>query len=193
MSLAAEAKIIRQQEKQRAKQLRHALRFNYEKAAKYHDKVREGLYLHRIGIVREEARATNIAYGFLRNKQYSQIESFCYSTPDWKRVKELVLKYAEHDSPRWNSSVEESFNTWKEDAVLYILHTHDERAKEEKEEEELDRFFDNFETERKSFFDNFKTEGKNGQPLINKIINYLTTRVDFDKIGYAESSTKTEN
>ena len=133
MSLASEAKIIRKQEKQRAKQLRHALKFNYTRAADYHDAVRTGLYLHRIGIVREEARATNIAYGFLRNKKYSQIESFTYNPPDWARVEELVMKYAERTSPRYNRPVEEVFKAWKEDAIMYIMHTHDVHFQEETE------------------------------------------------------------
>ncbi len=136
MSLAAEAKIIRNQEKKRAKQVRHALKNNYENVALYHDKVRNGLYLHRIGIVREEARATNIAYGFLRNKKYPQIESFAYSVPDWKRVEELVLKYVERTSPRYNRPVEEIFKTWKENAILYVLATHDRLRKDAEQEPE---------------------------------------------------------
>ena len=137
MSLAAEAKIIRNQEKQRTKQLRHALKFNYARAAEYHDTVRTGLYLHRIGIVREEARATNIAYGFLRNKKYSQIESYTYNPPDWARVEELVMKYAERNSPRYNRPVEEAFKAWKEDAVMYIMHTHDPLQEDEEPNEKL--------------------------------------------------------
>lgn len=56
-SLAAEAKIIRQEEKRC-----------------YDKKCRESLYLHRIGIVRDEARLSQLAYGFLRGKPRSIIE-----------------------------------------------------------------------------------------------------------------------
>jgi len=121
MSLAAEAKIIRNQEKQRAKQLRHALKHNYEKAAEYHDKVRNGLYLHRVKDVRSEARASNIAYGFLRNHKYSEIERFTYTHPDWAKVEFLALKYAERSSPRYNKPVEEVFSDWVYEAKSYIL------------------------------------------------------------------------
>lgn len=78
-SLAAEAKIIRQEE----------FRSNL--------KTRDALYWHRIFVVRKEARATNIAYGILRGKSYNQIEQKAHSEPDWKRVKEMLKKYGSSD------------------------------------------------------------------------------------------------
>ena len=75
-SLAAEAKIIRLETK-RAKDVR----------------LKNGLALHRIGIVRYEARHTLIAYGFLRGKPYHKIESKCKEAPDWNKVRKMIEKY----------------------------------------------------------------------------------------------------
>jgi hypothetical protein len=55
-SLAEEARIIRKEEFKSKGQLQF------------------GLYLHRIGKVRSEARHTQLAYGFLRGRKYSQLE-----------------------------------------------------------------------------------------------------------------------
>ena len=78
-SLAAEAKIIRK-ETQRAK-LRS---------------IKHGLYAHRIGVVRPEARYTHLAYGFLRGREYQQIEKKAHIAPNWKRVRKMVQKYGSH-------------------------------------------------------------------------------------------------
>jgi hypothetical protein len=75
-SLAAEAKIIRKEEK-RCK----------------NSSLRNGLYRHRIDVVRYEARHTNLAYGFLRGRTYSQIESGAKKPPDWAKVRKMVEKY----------------------------------------------------------------------------------------------------
>lgn len=54
---------------------------------------RLGLYFHRIKDVRWEARSAQLAYGFLRNRTYQQLEYRTYTTPDYKRIAELVRKY----------------------------------------------------------------------------------------------------
>lgn len=56
-----------------------------------------GLRGHRVNVVRPEARATQIAYGFLRGRTLDQIEGSAISEPNWKRVEELVKKYGEGD------------------------------------------------------------------------------------------------
>jgi len=135
LSLAAEAKIIRKEQNYRHRQRDHAIANGYgERVAEYHDKVRAGLHEHRVTVVRNESRVANIAYGFLRGREYYEIEQYCYTTPNWKRVEELVMKYAEHDNPKYNRPVEEIFKDWKERAVLYIMATHDARAQEEASE-----------------------------------------------------------
>jgi len=74
-SLAEEAKIIRKEE------------------GKTFGQLREELYLHRIGIVRNEARHAHLAYGFIRGRTYEQMEANAKSAPDWDHVKRLVKKY----------------------------------------------------------------------------------------------------
>lgn len=56
-SLAAEAKIIRREEQKTQDNI-----------------VRGSLYSHRVGIVRDEARLSQLAYAFLRNRTYKSIE-----------------------------------------------------------------------------------------------------------------------
>jgi hypothetical protein len=80
-SLAVEATIIRQEE------------------AKYLDR-RPGsvwwwLNYHRIVQLRQEARATHLAYSFLRGRAYRQVENKCHTQPDWQRVTQLVKKYGD--------------------------------------------------------------------------------------------------
>lgn len=73
-SLAAEAKIIRKEER---------------KGGYY----REELYRHRIDVVRYEARHTHIAYGLIRGRTLDQIERADSRPFDHKRVEAMCLKY----------------------------------------------------------------------------------------------------
>lgn len=81
LSLAAEAKIIRQQE---AKARKHGQRT-----------LRIGLADHRRGIVRHEARHAQLAYGFLRGRSYKQMEAKCHPGcgPDFSKVKSSIERY----------------------------------------------------------------------------------------------------
>jgi hypothetical protein len=54
---------------------------------------RSGLWCHRTGPVREEARSAQLAYGFLKGMPYKRIENSCKSAPDWKRTHQLIKKY----------------------------------------------------------------------------------------------------
>ena len=78
-SLAEEARIIRK-ETHRAKNI----------------SIKNGLAEHRKGIVRFEARHTQLAYGFLRGLAYSQMESKTHTEPTWKRMRKMVEKYCTH-------------------------------------------------------------------------------------------------
>lgn len=78
-SLAEEARIIRLEE-HRAKSKKDTFLLN-------------GLKQHRIGIVRYEARHSQLAYAYLRGRQYHQVESICTTDPDWSRVEKLIKKY----------------------------------------------------------------------------------------------------
>lgn len=77
MSLAAEARIIRAEEK----------KWPGEHVA------RIGLHEHRIHSVRPEARHALLAYGFLRGRSYRQLERTAAQPPDWERVGQLIEKF----------------------------------------------------------------------------------------------------
>lgn len=71
-----------------------------------------GLRDHRQNVVRPEARATLIAYGFMRGLPYSRIEASSRTSPNWKRVEELVKKYGEgHINDRMSA-----FQAWRDAA-----------------------------------------------------------------------------
>lgn len=76
-SLAAEAKIIRAEE------------LKYKKAGRGNDPYRNGLYRHRIDVVRREARLTLLAYQFLRGIPYAA----CEKPRKENEIREPQLKY----------------------------------------------------------------------------------------------------
>lgn len=78
-SLADEAKIIRREE---------------SRAKSWHEWI--SLKDHRKGIVRSEARSAQLALAFIRGMSYETVEPYVHpgNEPNWKRVKELVLKYS---------------------------------------------------------------------------------------------------
>lgn len=88
-ALAAEAKIIRFEERRVAGQ------------------IREDLYLHRVQVVRREARATHLAYGYLRGRSYQQLEASCVEPPDWKKIESMVKRYG-------SSTAIEGLKAWRE-------------------------------------------------------------------------------
>jgi hypothetical protein len=88
-SLAAEARIIRREEKQSTGRLRWEL------------------WQHRVEVVRREARLSQIAYGFLRGKRYDQIEKKVgpelpdgriggggpLTAADWVKIESMVERF----------------------------------------------------------------------------------------------------
>jgi hypothetical protein len=91
LSLAAEARIIREQE-QRLCRIARRLRLKQKPTTNIelaHDSIRD----HRKFDIRNEQRATLIAYGFLRGRDYKAIEIKADTSPDWERAKALALKY----------------------------------------------------------------------------------------------------
>ena len=80
-SLAAEARIIRQEERRSYGQLRN------------------DLHSHRVHHVRREARATLLAYGYARGKTYATMERSPRSVPDWDRVERMIKKYSQLKQP----------------------------------------------------------------------------------------------
>lgn len=59
----------------------------------YDDMLRNELVSHRRGVVRPEARATHVAYGFLRGRDYERIEGGAYTAPDWTKIERMVKQY----------------------------------------------------------------------------------------------------
>lgn len=109
-SLAEEARIIRRE----------------TKLAKS-TSIKNGLAEHRKGVVREEARLTHLAYGFLRGREYRQMEAITHTTPNWDRVRKMVSKYGTHFAAygyeNWKQEREDReqllkrFDEWVEEAV----------------------------------------------------------------------------
>ena len=98
-SLAAEARIIRTEEKRQRRYARH------EKATAEHAQLADEMYWHRTRELRTAARETHLAYGYLKGRTYRQIEprtvdpmatvsSYSKQTViDWENVKRMVKYY----------------------------------------------------------------------------------------------------
>lgn len=115
-SLAAEAKIIRAEEKKHTK----CNEFGY-------NPIRWGLRDHRVTVVRSEARHTLLAYGFLRGRSYRQMEPTSEGLPNWDRVWKMIEKYGvcwdwsdkEESSQglkKRQAEQKERFEAWKSEA-----------------------------------------------------------------------------
>lgn len=76
-SLAEEARIIRSEERKTTD-----------------DCCRGSLHLHRVGIVRHEARHSQLAYAYLRRKPYHSLEKNPKELPDRKKLKDLVERFS---------------------------------------------------------------------------------------------------
>lgn len=74
-SLAEEAKIIRKEESRTRGPLRDELR------------------VHRVTVVRHEARHTHLAYGLIRGRTLEQMEAKSRVAPNWEKVKTMCKKY----------------------------------------------------------------------------------------------------
>ncbi len=112
-SLAAEATIIRGDERKHLNAAREAEKANrpakldafgrkpYQISRDTYGSLRH----HRVFDIRIEQRATLIAYGYLRGRAYRQIEQsphwlkapYCRPGPDWARVTAMIVKYAGGD------------------------------------------------------------------------------------------------
>ena len=108
-SLAEEAKIIRRLERKALKRARRVKAWSEQYPLTNDAKVFQSLRCHRKEVVRPEARSTHLAYGFLRGRDYKQIESKCYNQPDWPRIEKLIEKYGEGDK----RDLMQRFSEWK--------------------------------------------------------------------------------
>ena len=82
-SLAAEAAIIRREERRLPRAGMTGLRY--------------ALAQHRRYDVRSEARSALLAYGFLRGLPYARIEAKCWTVPDLARTAEIAAKFGGFD------------------------------------------------------------------------------------------------
>lgn len=81
-SLAEEARIIRQEEK----------RYRGDSSE------RGSLHWHRISIVRDESRAAQLAYAYLRRKPYRSVEQAAKKPVDVKRLTAIVKSFGGYSS-----------------------------------------------------------------------------------------------
>ncbi len=95
--MAAESKIIKQEERK----------------FKHPTKVRSGLQSHRVAVVASECRSAHIAYGFLKGKSYTQIETNPKTKPNWNRIQRIVEKYGVHYFGNNHKFLKEAFEVWK--------------------------------------------------------------------------------
>lgn len=95
LSLGAEARIIRKQEIKVRNRMRK-MRENEKPIPLTMEETRTSLYFHRIGIVHEEARWTQLAYCFLKKTPYLAAEHKLKPDtpkPNLDRIARLVFKF----------------------------------------------------------------------------------------------------
>lgn len=119
-TLAAEAAIIRHEERAALLRGQEHAKLSHGENDEYHE-----LYGHRKEIVRPVARHNLLAYGFLRGVPYARMEAANTRVdPDWSRVKKLVWRF---DDPqkgltapgweKWKAAAEEHLASCNEDSV----------------------------------------------------------------------------
>lgn len=69
------------------------------------------LQSHRKLGIRKSARAAHIAYAFLKNKQYFQIEAKYHEAPDWKEVEKNIKRFTREQDPR---ILAQQFEEWRQ-------------------------------------------------------------------------------
>ncbi len=50
---------------------------------------------HHVNVVRPEARHSQLAYAFLKNKEYYEVERSCVTPPDFAKIWTLVERFGE--------------------------------------------------------------------------------------------------
>jgi hypothetical protein len=81
-SLAEEARIIRREER------------------RTNGFLREELHDHRVKNVRQAARNTHLAYGFIRGRTWEQMEATYAVEPDWDSIDKMLGKYGPFGNER---------------------------------------------------------------------------------------------
>ena len=112
-SLAAEAKIIRQEELKAKKSARWCNERQLSEQAAHYEKDRLSLYEHRIDVVRFECRATSLARAYIKGTPYRAVEQKTHDSAYLMgklkgRMHKLVCKYHNRQEPI------ESLDAWFE-------------------------------------------------------------------------------
>lgn len=115
INLADEAKLIRSKEWRRLALAKKSLENNHPETAEYHMKIHAGHHSHRVTVVRDEARLTNLAYGFLRGNEYCEMEERAKEEPDWNRIRRMALRFREKEYDELVSEFDEWLKRAKED------------------------------------------------------------------------------
>jgi hypothetical protein len=112
-SLAAEAKIIRREERKTKPQIEwKEMTFPNGATIRYQAGEYFELHTHRTGPVRASARHALLAYGYLRGRAYKQLEAKCYDEPDWQNVLNQVKRF----DPSKSNLVPDQFKEWRDAA-----------------------------------------------------------------------------
>ena len=92
--------------KVKTKHLAEESRIIRKEELRTHGDTRDWLYLHRIGVVRPESRATQLAYAFAKGTPLGKVEKYPKNIPQsvWARVTAMVKLYS-------NKSMEE-YKDW---------------------------------------------------------------------------------
>jgi hypothetical protein len=88
-----------------------------------------GQHHHRLTVVRPEIRHSQLAYGFIRGRDYQRMEVGCKRHPNWSRVHDLVMTYGiprQDVHLRWdargrfNDSLMDRYLAWQARARAYL-------------------------------------------------------------------------
>lgn len=115
LTLAAESRIIRRDERKALEKARHWKVMDHPEAGpktespflsgrlmEKHYRAYEDLHDHRTGIVRRAARVNHLAYGFLRGRGYAEIEQQTRTEVDLREVWKIVKRFGDPaDHVRW--------------------------------------------------------------------------------------------
>ena len=103
-TLTAETKIIRAEER---KALQNPKQF---KDSGYNPMF-EGLRDHRLSVVKTYSRSNHLAYGFLLDHKYQEMERYCKEEPNFTEVQKIVVAFGGDST---------LFHTWYSDAIVYL-------------------------------------------------------------------------
>lgn len=110
-----EAKRIRQEELRWARKLKRAR--ERELPTNNMDQIRESLYLHRTGSLRQHTRSLHLAYGFLKGNTYISMEKNASTAFDLLVFVRNINKFGYRLSNKENAN---KLGEWLVDAVLYL-------------------------------------------------------------------------